>query len=115
MLTALVLLLQVSVSAARPVVWDYSDADLKTGLVNRFELSIDGGAFVDVGRVRADDADQTPGTVSYKTSLPPLMVGPHTVDVRACNVTECSPVASFAFVVSITPAKVSNLRIGGGK
>jgi hypothetical protein len=35
--------------------------------------------------------------------------------MRACNVTDCSDPLGLVFIVSIKPAPVINLRIGGGQ
>jgi hypothetical protein len=102
----------------RPAVFlfDYATAQIAADGVNRFELQIDGGAWTDVGRTAAASQEGAPtGVVFYEARVPALTVGGHVAAVRACNAVECSDPVSLKFIISIRPAPVSNLRIGGGQ
>lgn len=94
--------------------FDYKDADLSAGGVVRFEQQIDSGAFASIAiPPKANDAQTQPGNSTYKTPVPALTTGPHTVSWRACNATMCGDPLVFAFVLAIKPATVSNGRILG--
>ena len=83
--------------------------------IPRFELRIDAGAWTDVGKVEANDAQTPAGTTSYRATVPALMSGSYTFAVRACPTTgTCGPEATpFAFAV-IVISSPSGLRIGPG-
>lgn len=90
--------------------WDYSDADVASGGVIRFELQVDGGTWTDVGmhRIAAD-------ATTYSTPVPALQPGQHSVSVRACNTSLCGDAtAPLAFVLAVKPATASNVRVIGG-
>jgi hypothetical protein len=118
MLDALILstVLLQPVPSPKKFLWDYSSADIAASEVNRFELKIDDGEWGDVGRLGSpDQSGATPGYVTYEAPVPALTLGSHIVSMRACNVTDCSDPLGLVFIVSIKPAPVINLRIGGGQ
>lgn len=110
------LLLWASAASAQVRVGDSFKWDQPTGEVAsiaRFELSIDGSTFNDVGKVEANDGGTQANHTSYRATVPALTSGSHTFTVRACPATgacgPAAPVFSFAVVIISAP---SNLRIG---
>ncbi len=106
--TAAALLLGAAVQAQTPTLspteavgFDYTDADLATYAVSRFEAAYDGNAtYTSIGMVVSSTAN---GVTTYKTT-PPQTSGTHTVNVRACNAAGCGAASvPFAFVVLSAP------------
>lgn len=95
---------------------DYKDADLSAGGVVRFEQQIDAGAWASLTiPPKANDALTPAGSSTYKTPIPAMTTGAHTVAWRACNASMCSVAsAPFAFVLSVQPAAPSGGRILSG-
>lgn len=90
--------------------WDYTDAQIANAAVNRFEMSIDAGAFGSIGMATKID-----GQEAYKIAIPPLPTGTHTVSLRACNANICSDQSSpLSFVLTVQPTPVGTVRIIGG-
>lgn len=99
-------LLLTGVAVAQPALptqslaWDYPDDDVVAFAVDRFEAAYDGGAYVDAGLASL-------GPDSWSVPLPPLITGPHTVTVRACNAIGCSadstPPFAFDMVADVPP------------
>jgi hypothetical protein len=114
MLASLILIAALQIQTPPAFLWDYATADLTTGAVDRFELKLDAGEWTDVGRLASDDQSEAPaGTTTYTVRIPPLTLGAHTAQLRACNPVECSDVAELKFVVSIKPAAPGHFRVGG--
>lgn len=88
---------QYRVNETRALQWDYSTANL--ALIVRFEVQIDTGAWLGVGKV-------------LKWTIPALPVGAHTGRVRACNATECGDAAVLPFtVLDLLPTTPGGLRL----
>lgn len=102
--------------AGQSFAWDYADADLSAGAVTRFEIQIDGGTFTSVGMAQTfTDPDTPSGAKSYKTPIPALTTGSHTVAVRACNTELCGDATSpVGFVLAVKPATATGVRIVAG-
>jgi len=93
--------------------WDYTLADVTAGLVTRFEVRLNSGAWVNTGL--------PPTATSYVYVLPAigLTVGTHTVSVRACSaVPECNlPIAATTItftVISPIPKPPTNFKVQPG-
>jgi hypothetical protein len=118
---AFVLLAVASIVHAQPPVatatqkftFDYKTSDFTTFAVLRFELQVDGGAWVSVNvPATTDDATTPAGSHSYDVPIPALVTGNHTWTVRACNAQLCSdPMTPMAFVLAVKPPAPSGLRI----
>lgn len=103
-------LAQVPAQPGQLFKWDQPTAEVST--VVRFEMRIDAGAFVDVGRTAANDAATPAGFSSFSRVIPALTPGNHTFVVRACSATSCGPDSNpFAFAI-IVISQPSGLRIG---
>lgn len=85
--------------------FDYVIANLSTFSVVRFEQQIDGGAWVSVAIPPTANDPQTPvGSNTYKTPIPALVTGNHTVAFRACNAQVCGdPGLSLTFTLAVKP------------
>lgn len=83
--------------------------------IARFEMKIDAGAFVDVGKTLSNDTATPTGFQSYSRVIPALTPGNHTFVVRACPATgSCGPESNpFAFAI-IVISQPTGLRIGSG-
>jgi hypothetical protein len=94
---------QTPVTTANQVAFDQSDY----ANVTRFELRVDSGAWVDVGKPAATGAANT-----VQFALPAMTVGPHTLTARACNAAGCSAASTGLNVVMvIIPGVPANPRI----
>jgi len=92
--------------------FDYSDADLTTYQVRRFEGSWDGQAFGTLQTTTLILPDTPPGFTTYRIG-PPFTTGTHTVQLRACNDNGCGQASApfpFAFVVA-SPVLPVNVRV----
>ena len=100
-------------AATQSFAFDYKTTDLTASAVVRFELQVDGGAWVNVNIPATSDDAQTPvGSHSYAVPIPALVTGNHTVSFRACNVQLCSdPMTPFAFTLAVKPPTPAGLRI----
>lgn len=112
LIAILILCGAVGVSAQAPVtknntfVFDYSDAEIASGGVIRFEMQIDNTPWA-----TADLLSKVAGV--YKVAIPALTVGQHFVAFRACNVDLCSAAtAKLNFRLAVEPVPPSNVRIG---
>jgi hypothetical protein len=105
-------LAQVTAQPGQSFKWDYPTTESVN--VVRFEMKIDTGAYVDVGRTVANDAQTPAGHTSFARVIPALTPGNHTFVVRACPATgSCSPDSNpFAFALVVLP-QPTGLRIGG--
>ena len=75
--------------------WNYPDQLLGESNVVRFEIRVDGGPPSQAGMSVLSGESQ-----SYTTPLPPMTIGLHLLEVRACNSMTCgawSEPLSFAF------------------
>lgn len=103
---------------ARPndsVAWDYPKTELTNAGVLRFEVcydTIQPCVIVTPDQVRLPTS-ASPDVDSYASKFIPMLVGPHTVTVKACNATECSDPGSASFILSVRPGPPVNVRIGG--
>lgn len=98
----------IVVTAGSRLAWDYPDSDISN--VTRFEMQLDGGAWVTAGMPTAT-AGPT-GFQTYATPFPALTPGNHTVTVRACNVDICSDAAApLGFKLVVVPAVPGGLRV----
>lgn len=90
--------------------WDQPTAEVAT--VDRFEIKIDSGAYVNAGKTPANNAQTASGMSSFSFVIPALSTGPHTFTVRACPASgACVESAPFAFGIVVISAP-SNLRAG---
>ena len=96
--------------------WDYETAAITQQGIDRFEMQIDGGTWVNVGlNPSTADATTLPGYTTFRTPIPALTLGPHTVALRACNPQECSnPTTDLPFTFSIRPDTPRNPRLSFG-
>src|SRR5712691_8982551 len=95
------LLLLPGTAFAYNYLWDW------TGPVDRFEMKLDGGAYVSVG---------LPPVALGTYTLPgdPTLTGSHSAVVRACTATGCTPDSNtLAFTVAPAPkpSAPTNLQI----
>lgn len=94
---------QTPVTTANHIAFDQSDY----ANVTRFEVRVDTGAWVDIGKPAATG---TANTVT--TPLPAMTVGPHTLTVRACNAAGCSAASTGINVVMVAiPQVPANPRV----
>lgn len=102
---------QVTAQPGQNFKWNQPTSEVAT--VARFELKIDTGVYVDVGKTAANDASTPAGQSSFSSVIPALTPGAHSFVVRACPASgACSPdSASFAFSI-IVLSQPSGLRIG---
>lgn len=93
---------------------DYITADIATYSILRFEQKVDTGNYVSINiPPTANDTSTPVGSTTYKTPIPPLTVGVHSIVVRACAAIGCSadsPTLSFKLLIIPVP---SGLRIVG--
>jgi hypothetical protein len=89
--------------------WDYSDLVIAEHGIVRFELRIDGGAEAAVGMSALEDH---PG--SYVAPVPPMTVGQHLLEVRACSPTSCGSWSSPLLFGFSPPAGGDILDLFGG-
>lgn len=103
---------QVPAQPGQSFKWDQPTAEVAT--VARFEMKIDNGAFVDVGKQAANDATTPANMSSFSRTIPALAPGLHTFVVRPCPATgSCGPEsAPFAFSIVVL-SQPTGLRIGG--
>jgi hypothetical protein len=112
---AVVFAQDVTVPAGRPVhmEWDYTADSVRNGVVTRFEVRLDTGAFSTVGVPAPVAVDQT-----YRYTFSPALmtIGVHVGAVRACNISnQCSADLSASFTISpIPPPAPGKPRIIGG-
>jgi hypothetical protein len=83
-----VLQTQVIIGPNDAIGFDYTDADLQTYAVIRFEASWDGQPYATVQPVTAVLPDTPVGSMTYK-NIPPFSSGNHTVVFRACRLEGC--------------------------
>jgi hypothetical protein len=88
--------------------WDYTDAQIVAGAVVRFELCLDAQPCVSKTPAEAKHASG-PNVYAYK--FPPMLSGPHTISVKACNVDTCSAPLALAFQFQIVPDPATNGRL----
>lgn len=94
---------QTPVTTANQYAVDQSDY----ANVTRFEIRVDTGAWVDVGKPAATGAANT-----VTVPLPAMTVGPHTITIRACNAAGCSAASTGVNVVMVAiPQVPGNPRI----
>lgn len=100
-------------TASQSFGFDYKDTDVTAGGVSRFEMQVDGGAFVSVAiPPKANDSQTPAGSSTYAVPIPALTTGPHSVSFRACNPQLCGDSsAPFAFVLAVKPAVPTGTRI----
>src|SRR5262245_49349996 len=92
-------------------VWDYPDAEIAD--VTRFDVRVDGGAYVSAGIPNPETLPDTmAGHKSFRYPLPPITNGTHSVAVRACNTLDCSFDVAAAFKL-IGPPKNPRVTKGG--
>jgi hypothetical protein len=105
-------LAQVTATPGQTFKWDQPTAEVAS--IARFEMKIDAGAFVDVGKALANEATTPAGFQSFSRVIPALAPGTHTFVVRACPATgACGPDSNpFAFAIVVI-SQPTGLRIGG--
>ncbi len=93
--------------------FDYLPADITSAQVVRFEMSIDGAAFVDVGMPAPFTNAQTAASHQTRSvAIPALVPGKHTAAFRACSAALCGNASPpFAFELVVKPATPVNVRI----
>lgn len=94
--------------------FNYVIADITANSILRFEQKIDTGNYVSINIPPvANDASTPAGSNTYKTPLPALTVGIHSVTLRACASIGCSAdSASFSFKLLVI-ATPTGIRIIG--
>jgi hypothetical protein len=104
-------LAQVPAQPGQLFKWDQPMTEVAS--VDRFELKIDAGTYVNAGKTLANDSATPAGRQSFSFVIPALTPGNHTYVVRACPASgSCSPDSSpFAFAI-IVISQPSGLRIG---
>lgn len=104
-------LAQVPAQPGQNFKWDQPTAEVAS--IARFEMKIDNGAFVDVGKVLANDANTPPNFQTFARVIPALAPGTHTFVVRGCPATgACGPESNpFAFAIVVI-SQPTGLRIG---
>jgi hypothetical protein len=83
--------------------WSYPTTGI--GLVDHFELQVDGGAWASVGKVTSGHTVPA-GDTGYRAPIPALAEGAHTARVRACLAVACGPETdplAFTMVILVTP------------
>ena len=94
---------QTPVTSANQVAFEQPDY----ANVTRFELRVDAGAWVDVGKPPASGAANT-----VTVPLPAMTVGPHALTARACNAAGCSAASTAVNVVMVAiPQVPANPRV----
>jgi hypothetical protein len=94
---ALAILQVVTALPASKVAWDWS---VLSATPIRFEVRFNAGTPAPVGMPRLEAQDVSGVTQAYAVSLPVLIAGPNTVDVRACfDASECSEWAGITFTM----------------
>ena len=94
---------QTPVTGANQIAFDQSDY----ANVTRFEVRVDTGAWVDIGKPPASTAANT-----VQVPLPAMTVGPHALTVRACNAAGCSAASVPVNVVMVAiPQVPANPRV----
>jgi hypothetical protein len=94
---------QVPVTGAHAMAFEQSDY----AAVTRFEVRVDTGAWVDIGKPTASGAANT-----VQVPLPAMTVGPHALTVRACNAAGCSVASAPVNVVMVAiPQVPANPRV----
>ena len=109
LLTAVIVLASSTLTAAQTATADFiwDPGPPPNDPATYFELSVDGGAWVDVGLV---PSPTEPG--SFHTPVPfPLPAGVHTAMVRACNEVGCSLPSDPVTFPGTVPSGPLNLRI----
>lgn len=91
------------------IAWEYADSGIASAAVDRFEATFD-----KLPAVKVPLTARVTGTDTYKTALPPLTPGLHTVSVVACNVSTCSAPATLDFQLVVVPPAVVNLHTAKG-
>jgi len=95
--------------------FDYRTSDLTTFKVERFELQIDGGAWVSVQMPPSAPQPDTPADfTTLAVPIPALTPGDHTVSLRACNSACGDGSPAFAFQMVVQPPAPVRARILGG-
>jgi hypothetical protein len=106
MFTALILALALLPQPQKSLYaeWDYRSSAITEQQVNRFEVSLDGGPWIDAGRTASpDQTGVETGYVRYELKLPLVAVGPHLWEVRACNPLECGDPLQSKFALTLKP------------
>lgn len=101
----------VIIGPTETVAFDYSDADLASYSVTRFEAAYDGAAYSTVATTAVVLGDTAVGWKTYKVALP-FSSGNHTVVFRACRLEGCgggSIPFAFAFPV-VNPNVPTHVR-----
>jgi hypothetical protein len=95
--------------------FDYRTSDLTTFQVARFELQIDGGAWVSVGMPPSAPQPDTPADfTTLGVPIPALTPGQHTASLRACNSVCGEGSVPFTFLMVVEPPAPGQGRIIGG-
>lgn len=90
--------------------WKYTAEKFAAGQVVVFSLCIDKAPCVHIDPATA----RTSVAEWYEWKLPPLIVGPHTATIQACNAIECGEALTAAFTVKIVPAVADVFRVPAG-
>lgn len=102
---------QVTAQPGQNLKWDQATAEIAT--VGRFEVKIDAGAYVDAGKVLANDAQTQANNQTYRFVIPAITPGPHVFLIRACPVSgSCGPDAAPFNVQMLVLTAPTNVRIG---
>jgi hypothetical protein len=86
--------------ASTRLAWDHDGVN-----TDRYELVVDGGAPVNLGKLVPVSGQQ------YETPFPALTPGLHSLIVRACNISGCAASAPFPVSVVVQPTPPGTLRI----
>ena len=90
------------------VAWDYTDAQIASGGVTRFELCLD--SLPCVGKTVAESKHAS-GPSVYAYRLPAMLPGDHTLTIKACNADLCSAPLALSFRFAVTPDPVTGARL----
>ena len=90
------------------VAWDYTDAQIASGGVTRFELCLDSQPCLSKTVAEAKHAS---GPNVYAYTLPAMLPGDHTLTIKACNADLCSAPLALSFRFAVTPDPVTGARL----
>lgn len=93
----------VEIPSPPPQDWRIAWEHDKTAL-HHFELKIDGNAYAEIVPVEVSSG-------SYRTPVPSMTPGQHTIYVRACSSSKCGADAQLLVSLEVIVAPVTGLRI----
>lgn len=112
-------LASAQVGPSEYIAWDYGTADLTTYQITHFDACIDASPCATVSVTGgAVLSDTLANSTSFWRQVSGLTDGTHSIAVRACNASACSPATVYSFTyddpaIPNTPLAVANLRHRG--